>query len=77
MKTTTRIITERPLNAETPTEYLTSWITPNAVFFDRNQGALPPRRIALRRWRLTVEEEVERPITGTRDYLARKERSLG
>ena len=35
-----RIMTEKPLNAETPTEYLRSWITANKVFFDRNQGAI-------------------------------------
>ena len=55
MKTSLRIMAERPLNAETPAEYLHSWITPNAVFFARNQGAIPPRRIALDagafRWR--------------------------
>ena len=71
-----RIMTERPLNAETPAEYLTSWITPNAVFFDRNQGAIPPRRIALRRWRLTIEGEVEKPITLTFDNLARMPKAI-
>jgi DMSO/TMAO reductase YedYZ molybdopterin-dependent catalytic subunit len=76
MKTTMRIMTERPLNAETPAEYLTSWITPNAVFFDRNQGAIPPRRITLRRWRLTIEGEVEKAITLTFDNLARMPRAI-
>ena len=52
MKENLRVMTERPLNAETPTECLRSWITPNSVFFDRNQGAIPPRRIPLERWRL-------------------------
>ena len=69
-------MTERPLNAETPAEYLTSWITPNAVFFDRNQGAIPPRRIALRRWRLAVEGEVETPITLTFDRLCRMPKAI-
>jgi len=76
MKTIMRIMTERPLNAETPAQYLTSWITPNAVFFDRNQGAIPPRRIALRRWRLTIEGEVEKPITLTFDNLTRMPKAI-
>lgn len=61
MKTPMRIMTERPLNAETPAASLRSWITPNRVFFDRNQGAIPPRRIPLARWRLSVEGEVQTP----------------
>jgi sulfite oxidase len=76
MKTIMRVMSERPLNAETPAEYLASWITPNAVFFDRNQGAIPPRRIALRRWRLKVEGEVEKPITLTFDTLTRMPKAI-
>jgi DMSO/TMAO reductase YedYZ molybdopterin-dependent catalytic subunit len=59
MKAKMRVMSARPLNAETPIEYLRSWITPNAFFFDRNQGAIPPRKIALSRWRLAVAGEVE------------------
>ena len=33
MKERMRVMTAKPLNAETPTEYLRSWITPNAVVF--------------------------------------------
>ena len=33
-----RVMTKRPLNAETPRENLRTWITDNAVFFKRNQG---------------------------------------
>jgi DMSO/TMAO reductase YedYZ molybdopterin-dependent catalytic subunit len=65
MKDKMRVMSERPLNAETPVEYLKSWITPNAVFFDRNQGAIPPRRISLARWRLSVDGEVAMPLTLT------------
>jgi hypothetical protein len=36
-----RVMSERPLNAETPAEYLRSWITANAVFFARKQGPDP------------------------------------
>jgi DMSO/TMAO reductase YedYZ molybdopterin-dependent catalytic subunit len=55
-----RIMSERPLNAETPGKFLRSWITPNSIFFDRNQGSVPGR-ISLGKWKLTVEGEVERP----------------
>ncbi len=57
-----RILSERPPNAETPPEHLLSWITPNRVFFERNQGAVPRRKVDLRRYRLCVEGEVERPL---------------
>ncbi|MHC1743117.1 MAG: sulfite oxidase [Syntrophobacteraceae bacterium] len=57
-----RIMTEKPLNAETPREYLRSWITPNALFFDRNQGAIPPRRIPIEKWSLSVSGEVVSPL---------------
>lgn len=57
-----RIMTSKPLNAETPTEHLRSWITPNAVFFDRNQGAIPSRRIPIEQWSLSVSGEVGAPL---------------
>jgi DMSO/TMAO reductase YedYZ molybdopterin-dependent catalytic subunit len=63
MKNKMRVMTERPLNAETPAAALRSWITPNRLFFDRNQGAVPPRRIPLARWRLSVEGDVRHPLT--------------
>jgi DMSO/TMAO reductase YedYZ molybdopterin-dependent catalytic subunit len=56
-----RVMSAKPLNAETPIANLKSWITPNKVFFDRNQGAIPSRKISLDRWRLTIEGEVEHP----------------
>lgn len=57
-----RVMSEKPLNAETPLESMRSWITANRVFFDRNQGAIPPEAIALDQWRLTVEGAVRRPL---------------
>ena len=42
-----RVMTERPLNAETPTESLRTWITDNEVFFKRNQGQFPDAPINL------------------------------
>lgn len=57
-----RIMTDNPLNAETPTERLRSWITPNAVFFDRNQGQIPDAPVDLQTWRLTVDGRVRQPL---------------
>ncbi len=71
MKEKMRIMSEKPLNAETPIEYLRSWVTPNAVFFDRNQGAIPPRRISLKNWSLTIEGEVQRPRSFSLDQIQR------
>ena len=76
MKNQMRIMTERPLNAETPVKSLRSWITPNAVFFDRNQGAIPRRRISLARWRLTVEGEVATSLTFTFDEIHRMPKAI-
>jgi DMSO/TMAO reductase YedYZ molybdopterin-dependent catalytic subunit len=71
-----RVMSERPLNAETPIEHLRSWITPNSVFFDRNQGAIPARRMSLARWRLTVEGEVESPLVLRFEDLRRLPRAV-
>ena len=46
-----RVMTERPLNAETPNAALRSWITDNDVFFKRNQGQIPQTPISLSDWR--------------------------
>ncbi len=58
-----RVMTERPLNAETTKHYLKSWITANKVFFDRNQGEIPVGPIELSEWKLTIDGEVEAPLT--------------
>ncbi len=71
MKKKLRVMSERPLNAETPTEYMQSWITPNAVFFRRNQGAIPEEPIALSEWRLTVEGLVENPLSFDLEQILR------
>lgn len=65
-----RIMTERPLNAETPTEHLQTWITDNEVFFKRNQGEFSDTPVDLAEWRLTVDGRVERPLElGFEDIL--------
>ncbi|MDF1590149.1 MAG: molybdopterin-dependent oxidoreductase [Desulfobacterales bacterium] len=58
MKDKMRIMSEKPLNAETANEYLRSWITANSVFFDRNQSDIMERPVALDDWELTVTGEV-------------------
>ena len=50
-----RIMTENPLNAETPVERLRTWITDNKVFFKRNQGMFPASPVDLDNWTLTVD----------------------
>jgi DMSO/TMAO reductase YedYZ molybdopterin-dependent catalytic subunit len=76
MKDRMRVMTARPLNAETPAADLRSWITPNRVFFDRNQGAIPARRISLARWRLSVDGEVQTPLTLSLEDLRRLPRAI-
>ncbi len=49
-----RILSERPLNTETPIEYLRSWITANSVFFSRNQGEIMKEPIPLSNWELAT-----------------------
>lgn len=53
-----RIMSKKPLNAETPIESLKSWITANKVFFDRNQGEIPEKEIDLNEWKLIIDGEV-------------------
>jgi DMSO/TMAO reductase YedYZ molybdopterin-dependent catalytic subunit len=50
---------KKPLNAETPIEFLRSWITDNSVFFDRNQSEIPPKKISPKDWELRIEGEVQ------------------
>jgi DMSO/TMAO reductase YedYZ molybdopterin-dependent catalytic subunit len=57
-----RIMSERPLNAETPHTELRSWITANAKFFARNQSEIPKVPVALAEWTLTVTGEVKTPL---------------
>ncbi len=60
-----RVMTERPLNAETPVESLRSWITDNEVFFKRNQGQFPDEPVDLAGWVLRVEGRVKNELSLT------------
>ena len=64
-----RVMSKKPLNAETPIESLRSWITANFIFFDRNQGEIPGEKISLTKWRFHVEGEVETPLDFTFDEI--------
>jgi DMSO/TMAO reductase YedYZ molybdopterin-dependent catalytic subunit len=76
MKGKMRVMSARPLNAETPVEALRSWITPNRLFFDRNQGAVPPRKIDLKRWRLEIAGEVASPFAVGFEELLRLPKAI-
>jgi DMSO/TMAO reductase YedYZ molybdopterin-dependent catalytic subunit len=65
MKKKMRVMAEKPLNAETPIEFLRPWVTDNEVFFKRNQGQFMERAVALSDWRLTVDGLVEKELSMT------------
>lgn len=76
MKTQMRIMTEKPLNAETAATDLRSWITANKVFFDRNQGAIPRRKVPLGRWNLVIEGLVEHRQKLDFEHLSRMPKAV-
>src|ERR1044072_4948249 len=55
------------LDAETPLDLLTSYITPNDPFFIRSHYL--PSRLDSSRWRLTIDGEVARPMRLTLNDL--------
>jgi DMSO/TMAO reductase YedYZ molybdopterin-dependent catalytic subunit len=64
-----RVMTEKPLNAETPIESLRTWTTDNKVFFKRNQGKIMEKPIALSDWRLSIDGLVEHGLTLTSEDI--------
>jgi DMSO/TMAO reductase YedYZ molybdopterin-dependent catalytic subunit len=71
-----RVMSEKPLNAETQAARLRTWITPNAVFFDRNQGKIPDAPVDLKEWTLSVEGAVERTLKLDLDQLQRMPKAI-
>ena len=71
MKKKMRVMTEKPLNAETPIESLRTWTTDNAVFFKRNQGQIMHRPITLSQWNLSIEGLVKHNLTMTFEEIRR------
>ncbi len=57
-----RVMTEKPLNAETPVSHLQSWLTGNAIFFKRNQEQIMSAPVDLESWRLLIGGQVEKTI---------------
>ena len=71
-----RIMTENPLNAETQAARLRSWITPNSVFFDRNQGKIPEAPVSLDDWALTLDGEINKPLRLNMDQIQRLPKAI-
>lgn len=65
------ILNTRPVNAETPAHLLDDAVTPTARHFIRNNG-IPPENIDPAGWSLTIDGEVERPLTLTIDELKKQ-----
>jgi DMSO/TMAO reductase YedYZ molybdopterin-dependent catalytic subunit len=57
-----RIMTEKPLNAETPVQRLRTWTTDNEVFFKRNQGQFSGHPVSLSEWALTIDGLVQNEL---------------
>ena len=57
------LLTDRPVQLETPRHYFLSTVTPNDAFFVRWHLQTIPNAVDLKEWRLHVEGNVERPLT--------------
>src|SRR5450755_307506 len=57
------LLTDRPVQLETPRHYFLSTFTPNDAFFVRWHLQTIPNAVDLKEWRLHVEGNVERPLT--------------
>ncbi|HXQ93980.1 MAG TPA: sulfite oxidase [Thermoplasmata archaeon] len=64
------VVAEEPLCAETPLAELDSWITPTDRFFIRSHFDIP--KIDAEGWRLTIDGEVDRPLSLTLAALRRE-----
>ncbi len=50
------VLNDKPINAETPAHFLDDALTPNDLFFVRNNG-IPPVKVNIEKWTLTIEGE--------------------
>ena len=57
------LLTDRPVQLETPRNYFLSTVTPNDAFFVRWHLQTIPNSVDLKEWRLHVEGNVDRPLT--------------
>lgn len=56
------LLTDRPVQLETPRRYFLSTFTPNEAFFVRWHLQTIPNAVDLKSWRLRVEGNVDRPL---------------
>jgi DMSO/TMAO reductase YedYZ molybdopterin-dependent catalytic subunit len=70
------LLTDRPVQLETPRQYFLSTFTPNDAFFVRWHLQTIPNAVDLREWRLHVEGNVERPLTLSFPELAARFESV-
>lgn len=65
------VLNDRPINAETPAHLLDDDVTPNERHFVRNNGLVPEmaEKMDASGWTLTVDGEVDRPLTLSLDEL--------
>src|SRR6266571_4034048 len=66
------VLTDRPVQLETPRDYFASPFTPNAAFFVRWHLDQHPNAIDLSRWRLEVGGQVRRVLSLSFDDLVSK-----
>ncbi|MBT5704679.1 MAG: molybdopterin-dependent oxidoreductase, partial [Verrucomicrobia bacterium] len=68
------ILSDRPLNAETPAHLLDDLVTPNHLHFVRNNGHIPDRAQTkeLAGWKLRIDGEVNRTRSFTMEALKRE-----
>jgi DMSO/TMAO reductase YedYZ molybdopterin-dependent catalytic subunit len=57
------LLTDRPVQLETPRHYFSSMFTPNEAFYVRWHLDGIPNALDLKEWRLRVEGSVEKPLT--------------
>jgi DMSO/TMAO reductase YedYZ molybdopterin-dependent catalytic subunit len=56
------LLTDRPVQLETPRHYFTTTFTPNAAFYVRWHLEGIPNAVDLKNWKLQVEGNVEKPL---------------
>jgi DMSO/TMAO reductase YedYZ molybdopterin-dependent catalytic subunit len=68
------VLSDKPINLETPAHLLDDDVTPNARHFVRDNGIVPEmaQKMDASGWTLTVDGEVERPLTLSLDELKRR-----
>ena len=66
------LLTDRPVQLETPRHYFLNAFTPNDAFYVRWHLETIPNSVDLKEWRLHVEGNVGKPLTLTLDNLVTK-----